>query len=166
MPMDIRKIKKLIELLESSAVAEIEIKEGEDSVRISRHPQGGASVMMPSQPLWAAPAAYGFAPAAPVMPVPASPAPPAPAPVPDAEAIPGHVLRSPMVGTFYRASGPDSAPFIKVGDRIGPEKTVCIIEAMKVMNEIKAETSGVIARILTEDGKPVQYGQPLFELKA
>ena len=162
MPMDIRKIKKLIELLESSAVAEIEIKEGEDSVRISRHPQGGASVMMPSQPLWAAPAAYGFAPAAPVMPVPASPAPPAPAPVPDAEAIPGHVLRSPMVGTFYRSAAPGGKPFVEIGQPVNVGDPVCIIEAMKMFNQIEADRAGTVTRILAENGQPVEYDQPLL----
>ena len=165
MPMDIRKIKKLIELLESSAVAEIEIKEGEDSVRISRHPQGGASVMMPSQPLWAAPAAYGFAPAAPVMPVPASPAPPAPAPVPDAEAIPGHVLRSPMVGTFYRSAAPGGKPFVEIGQPVNVGDPVCIIEAMKMFNQIEADRAGTVTRILAENGQPVEYDQPLFVIE-
>ena len=165
MPMDIRKIKKLIELLESSAVAEIEIKEGEDSVRISRHPQGGASVMMPSQPLWAAPAAYGFAPAAPVMPVPASPAPPAPAPVPDAEAIPGHVLRSPMVGTFYRSAAPGGKPFVEIGQQVNVGDPVCIIEAMKMFNQIEADHAGTVTRILAENGQPVEYDQPLLVIE-
>lgn len=165
MPMDIRKIKKLIELLESSAVAEIEIKEGEDTVRISRHPQGGASVMMPSQPLWAAPAAYGFAPAAPVMPVPASPAPPAPAPVPDAEAIPGHVLRSPMVGTFYRSAAPGGKPFVEIGQPVNVGDPVCIIEAMKMFNQIEADRAGTVTRILAENGQPVEYDQPLLVIE-
>ena len=165
MPMDIRKIKKLIELLETSAVAEIEIKEGEDSVRISRHPQGGASVMMPSQPLWAAPAAYGFAPAAPVMPVPASPAPPAPAPVPDAEAIPGHVLRSPMVGTFYRSAAPGGKPFVEIGQPVNVGDPVCIIEAMKMFNQIEADRAGTVTRILAENGQPVEYDQPLLVIE-
>ena len=165
MPMDIRKIKKLIELLESSAVAEIEIKEGEDSVRISRHPQNGAAVMMPSQPLWAAPAAYGFAPAAPVMPVPASPAPPAPAPVPDAEAIPGHVLRSPMVGTFYRSAAPGGKPFVEIGQSVKAGDPVCIIEAMKMFNQIEADHAGTVTRILAENGQPVEYDQPLLVIE-
>ena len=165
MPMDIRKIKKLIELLESSAVAEIEIKEGEDSVRISRHPQGGAAVMMPSQPLWATPAAYGFAPAAPVMPVPASPAPPTPAPVPDAEAIQGHVLRSPMVGTFYRSAAPGSKPFVEIGQQVKIGDPVCIIEAMKMFNQIEADHAGTVTRILAENGQPIEYDQPLLVLE-
>ena len=166
MPMDIRKIKKLIELLESSAVAEIEIKEGEDSVRISRQPQGGASVMMPSQPVWATPAPYGFAPAAPVMPVPPSPgAPAAPAPVPDAEAIQGHVLRSPMVGTFYRSAAPGSKPFVEIGQQVNVGDPVCIIEAMKMFNQIEADHAGTVTRILAENGQPIEYDQPLLVIE-
>jgi acetyl-CoA carboxylase biotin carboxyl carrier protein len=165
MPMDIRKIKKLIELLESSAVAEIEIKEGEDSVRISRHPQGGAAVMMPAQPLWATPAAYGFAPAAPVMPVPTSPAPAAPVPSTDIEAIQGHVLRSPMVGTFYRSAAPGSKPFVEIGQHVNIGDPVCIIEAMKMFNQIEADHAGAITRILAENGQPVEYDQPLLVIE-
>ena len=164
--MDIRKIKKLIELLESSAVAEIEIKEGEDSVRISRHAQGGASVMMPSQPLWAAPAPYGYAPTAPVIPVPTSPAPPAPpAPAPDAEAIQGHVLRSPMVGTFYRSAAPGGKPFVEIGQQVNVGDPVCIIEAMKMFNQIEADHAGAVTRILAENGQPVEYDQPLLVIE-
>lgn len=166
MPMDIRKIKKLIELLENSAVAEIEIKEGEDSVRISRHPQGGPSVMMPPQPLWAAPAAYGFPPAAPAMPVPplsAASAPPAP--IPDAETIPGHVLRSPMVGTFYRSAAPGGKPFVEIGQSVNAGDPVCIIEAMKMFNQIEADHAGAVTRILAENGQPVEYDQPLLVIE-
>ncbi len=163
MPMDIRKIKKLIELLESSGVAEIEIKEGEDSVRISRHPQGGASVMMPSQPVWATPAAYGFAPAAPVMPAPMSPAVPA---VPtDAEAIQGHILRSPMVGTFYRSAAPGSKPFVEIGQHVNVGDPVCILEAMKMFNQIEADRAGTVTRILAENGQPIEYDQPLLVIE-
>ena len=162
MPMDIRKIKKLIELLESSAVAEIEIKEGEDSVRISRQPQGGASAVIPSQPVWATPAAYGFAPAAPVMPVPPSPA---PAPAPDAEAIQGHVLRSPMVGTFYRSAAPGGKPFVEIGQPVNVGDPVCIIEAMKMFNQIEADHAGTVTRILAENGQPVEYDQPLLVIE-
>ncbi len=165
MPMDIRKIKKLIELLESSAVAEIEIKEGEDSVRISRHPQNGASVMMPSQPpLWAAPAAYGFPPTSPVMPVPAPPT-ATPDPTPAAEVIPGHVLRSPMVGTFYRSAAPGGKPFIEIGQHVNTGDPVCIIEAMKMFNQIEADHAGTVTRILAENGQPVEYDQPLLVIE-
>ena len=152
MPMDIRKIKKLIELLESSGVAEIEIKEGEDSVRISRHPQGGVSMMAPSQPLWAAPAPYGFAPAA-------------PAPVPDAEAIQGHVLRSPMVGTFYRSAAPGGKPLVEIGQPVNVGDPVCIIEAMKMFNQIEADHAGTVTRILAENGQPIEYDQPLLVIE-
>ncbi len=161
MPMDIRKIKKLIELLESSAVAEIEIREGEDSVRISRHPQGGASVMMPSQPVWATPAAYGFAPPAPAMPIPTSPVPPA-APATDIDAIQSHALRSPMVGTFYRSAAPGSKPFVEIGQHVNAGDPVCIIEAMKMFNQIEADRAGTVTRILAENGQPVEYDQPLL----
>lgn len=145
--MDIRKIKKLIELLEESGVAEIEIKEGEESVRISR--AGGA-----------APAAV--APAA--VPAPA----PAPAAAPPAEAAPeerlpeGHVVTSPMVGTFYRAPSPGAKPFVDVGQSVSVGDTLCIIEAMKMLNQIEADTAGSIKAILVENGQPVEYGQPLF----
>jgi acetyl-CoA carboxylase biotin carboxyl carrier protein len=167
MPMDIRKIKKLIELLESSGVSEIEIKEGEDSVRISRHPQGGAAVMMPAQPLWATPAAYGFAPPSPVMAVPTSAAAPAAptAPAADAEAIQGHVLRSPMVGTFYRSAAPGSKPFVEIGQHVNIGDPVCIIEAMKMFNQIEADHAGAITRILAENGQPVEYDQPLLVIE-
>ncbi len=166
MPMDIRKIKKLIELLESSAVAEIEIKEGEDSVRISRHPQGSVSAVMPSQPLWAAPAPYGFPPVAPVIPVPTSPAAPAaPAPIPDAETIQGHVLRSPMVGTFYRSAAPGGKPFVEIGQPVSAGDPVCIIEAMKMFNQIEADHAGTVTRILAENGQPIEYDQPLLVIE-
>ncbi|MDG4595204.1 MAG: acetyl-CoA carboxylase biotin carboxyl carrier protein [Candidatus Contendobacter sp.] len=165
--MDIRKIKKLIELLESSAVAEIEIKEGEDSVRISRHPQSGASVMMPAQPLWAAPAAaYGFAPPSPAPPVPPSFAPPAPpAPAANIDAIQDHALRSPMVGTFYRSATPGGKPLIEIGQHVKVGDPVCIIEAMKMFNQIEADRAGTVARILAENGQPVEYDQPLLVIE-
>jgi acetyl-CoA carboxylase biotin carboxyl carrier protein len=164
MPIDIRKIKKLIELLESSAVAEIEIKEGEDSVRISRHPQGGASVVMPAQPLWAAPAAYGFAPPAPAPPSHPPPAPPA-APAADSDTIQGHALRSPMVGTFYRSAAPGSKPFVEIGQHVNVGDPVCIIEAMKMFNQIEADRAGTITRILAENGQPIEYDQPLLVIE-
>lgn len=162
MPMDIRKIKKLIELLESSGVAEIEIREGEDSVRISRHPQGGASVMMPAQPLWATPH-YG---PPPVMPAHA-PTPAASNAASDAEpdAIKGHVLRSPMVGTFYRSASPGSKPFVEIGQQVNVGDPVCIIEAMKMFNQIDADRAGAVTRILAENGQPVEYDQPLLVIE-
>ncbi len=155
MPTDIRKIKKLIELLETSGIAEIEIKEGEDSVRISRHPQGGTAM---SPPFWAG---YNSSP-----PPPPSVAAPAPAPVVEAAApITGHVLRALMVGTFYRSATPGSKPFVEIGDPVNIGDPVCIIEAMKMFNQIEADHAGVITRILVENGQPVEYDQPLMVIE-
>jgi acetyl-CoA carboxylase biotin carboxyl carrier protein len=159
MPTDIRKIKKLIELLETSGIAEIEIKEGEDSVRISRHPQGGTPMAM-SPPFWAAPG-YGSPPPAP-PPVVA----PGPAPVAEADQpIKGHILRSLMVGTFYRSATPGSKPFVEIGQTVNIGDPVCIIEAMKMFNQIEADHAGVITRILVENGQPVEYDQPLLVIE-
>ncbi len=149
--MDIRKIKKLIELLEESDLAEIEIHEGEESVRISR----GSQVMAPG------------AVAAPVTAVAAPPAAPAAAAVEEApaeeEAAPrGHTITSPMVGSFYRAPAPGAQPFVEVGQRVEVGDTLCIIEAMKMLNQIESDKAGVIAAILVENGQPVEYGEPLF----
>ena len=149
--MDIRKVKKLIELLDESGIAEIEITEGEEAVRISRYPQGGAVVPAPVQV--AAPAAP--APAAPA----AAAAAPAPAPEPEDE---GFLVTAPMVGTFYAASSPGAAPFVQVGDRINEGDTLCIIEAMKMMNQIEADVSGVVKSIRVQNGEPVEYGQTLI----
>ncbi len=155
MPTDIRKIKKLIELLETSGIAEIEIKEGEDSVRISRHPQGGTAM---SPPFWAG---YG----SPPHPSVAAPA-PVPAPVVEAAApITGHVLRALMVGTFYRSATPGSKPFVEIGETVNIGDPVCIIEAMKMFNQIEADHAGVITRILVENGQPVEYDQPLMVIE-
>ncbi|WGL15009.1 acetyl-CoA carboxylase biotin carboxyl carrier protein [Microbulbifer bruguierae] len=155
--MDIRKIKKLIELLEESDIGELEIKEGEESVRISRG-VGGASIQMPQM----------FPMAAPMAPV-AAPAPaPAAAPAePQGESVPaltGHPVKSPMVGTFYAAPSPDAEPFVKVGQQVKAGDVICIVEAMKMMNQIEADKSGTIASILVEDGQPVEYDQPLVTI--
>ena len=150
--MDIRKVKKLIELLEESGVAEIEIKEGEESVRISR---SGPNTPMMMQ--------------APAMPQPA----PQPAPAPAAtataseesrgETLPeGHVVKSPMVGTYYQAPSPGASPFVEVGQQVNVGDTLCIIEAMKLLNQIEADKSGTIKAILVENGQPVEYDEPLF----
>jgi acetyl-CoA carboxylase biotin carboxyl carrier protein len=147
--MDIRKVKKLIELLEESDVAEIEIHEGEESIRISR-----ASQVSMAAPMMAAPMA---APA----PAPAAAAPAAEA-APAKEEISGHAVRSPMVGTFYRSPAPNSSPFVEVGKQVSVGDTLCIIEAMKLMNQIEADKSGTIKQILVENGQPVEYNQPLF----
>jgi len=153
--MDIRKVKKLIELLDESGIAEIEITEGEESVRISRHAQG---VPM-AAPLSMAPAAAPvFAAAAPAA-APAAPA--APAAVAEAEEE-GYLVTAPMVGTFYSSSSPGSPPFVQVGDRINAGDTLCIVEAMKMMNQIEAEVTGSIKSIRVQNGDPVEYGQILF----
>ena len=148
--MDIRKVKKLIELLDESGVAEIEIKEGEESVRISRQSQF-------SQPMMAPPAAY-TPPAAPT----AAPTPAAPVAEAAAETIEGHAIKSPMVGTFYRAASPGATPFVEVGQTVNAGDTLCIIEAMKLLNQIEADKSGKVKAILVENGQPVEYDQPLF----
>jgi acetyl-CoA carboxylase biotin carboxyl carrier protein len=155
MPTDIRKIKKLIELLETSGIAEIEIKEGEDSVRISRYPQGGAPMAM-SPPFWAG---YNSSPSPPAVTAPV----PAPASVVEAAApITGHVLRALMVGTFYRSATPGSRPFVEIGQTVNVGDPVCIIEAMKMFNQIEADHAGTVTRILVENGQPVEYDQPLL----
>ncbi|MHC5349442.1 acetyl-CoA carboxylase biotin carboxyl carrier protein [Metapseudomonas furukawaii] len=152
--MDIRKVKKLIELLEESGIDELEIREGEESVRISRH----SNKAMAAQPIYAA------APAPVAAPVAAAPAPAAEAAAPAAAKLNGHVVRSPMVGTFYRAASPTSANFAEVGQTVKKGDILCIVEAMKMMNHIEAEASGVIESILVENGQPVEYDQPLFTI--
>ncbi len=152
--MDIRKVKKLIELLEESGIDELEIKEGEESVRISRHSK------TPAQQFYA-PAPMHAPAAAPVAAAPAAAAAPVAAAAP---ALNGTVARSPMVGTFYRKSSPTSPSFVEVGQTVKKGDTLCIVEAMKMMNHIEAETSGVIESILVEDGQPVEYDQPLFTI--
>jgi acetyl-CoA carboxylase biotin carboxyl carrier protein len=154
--MDLRKLKKLIDLVQESGIAEIEITEGEEKVRILK---GGAA----SVQAVAAPAALAAGPAAPASAAPAPAAAPAAAAL--AEPIPGqdgHVFKSPMVGTFYRAPSPEASVFVEVGQAIKEGQTICIIEAMKLMNEIEADKSGVVKAILVENGQPVEYGQPLF----
>jgi len=152
--MDIRKVKKLIELLEESGIDELEIREGEESVRISRHSKQPAFMQQPVYAQAPAPAAAPAA-AAPVA---------AEAAAPAAAKLNGTVVRSPMVGTFYRASGPTSANFVEVGSSVKKGDILCIVEAMKMMNHIEAETSGVIESILGENGQPVEYDQPLFTI--
>ena len=151
--MDIRKVKKLIELLEESGIAEIEITEGEEGVRISRYPTGGVQMA-----------------AAPMMP--AAPAPAAAAPAGTAEAvsapperISGTEVLAPMVGTFYSAASPDAQPYVQVGDAVQAGDTLCIIEAMKMMNNIEAETTGRVAAIQVENCQPVEFGQVLFVIE-
>lgn len=154
--MDIRKIKKLIELLEESNIGELEIKEGEESVRIARN-SGTTQYFSAPAPAFAAPAA------APVAAAPAAPA-SAPAAAPVAPVSSGHVVKSPMVGTFYRSPSPGSPSFIEVGKTVKAGDVICIIEAMKMMNQIEADKSGVIEAILVEDGNPVEFDQPLVTI--
>ena len=155
--MDLRKLKKLIDLVQESGIAELEITEGEEKVKIVK---GGAVSIAPAS---AATVGLGAAPA----PAEAHPAPAAPAAPPAAEpeaGQEGHVVKAPMVGTFYRSASPDAKPFVEVGQTIKEGQTICIIKAMKLMNEIEADASGVVKAILVENGQPVEYGQPLFIL--
>ena len=145
--MDLRKLKTLIELVESSGIAELEIEEGEERVRITRavsaSPAASTVVLPATLPA-----------AAPLL----AAAPPAPPSVPETES---HQVRSPMVGTFYRAASPDAQPFVQVGDEVAVGDTLCIIEAMKLMNEIESDKAGVVKQVLAENGQPVEFGQPL-----
>jgi acetyl-CoA carboxylase biotin carboxyl carrier protein len=154
--MDLRKLKKLIDLVQESGIAELEITEGEEKVKIVK---GGAVSITP-----ASAAALGLAtgsPPAETRAAPAAAAPPAAEPEPGQD---GHVVKAPMVGTFYRSSSPDAKAFVEVGQAIKEGQTICIIEAMKLMNEIEADASGVVKAVLVENGQPVEYGQPLFIL--
>lgn len=157
--MDIRKVKKLIEMLEDSDVAEIEIHEGEESVRISRY-----SSVAPV----ATPVAAAAPPTTIVTPSPAAAAPSVADSGAGSAAVDTHssenVITSPMVGTFYRAASPTSKPFIEEGTEVKEGDTLCIIEAMKILNQITADNAGVIKKVLVENGAPVEYGQPLFAL--
>lgn len=156
--MDIKKIEKLIELLDQSSVAEIEISEGEESLRISRMPSSDGMVVQSTAPQYLQ--------TIPQQPQAAAPA----APQPEADAagdtLPeGRVIKSPMVGTFYRAASPTSDPFIEVGQTISAGDTICIVEAMKMFNQIESDLSGKVVSILVEDGAPVEYDQPLIVLE-
>lgn len=148
--MDIRKIKKLIDLIDETGIAEIEIKEGEESVRISRQPPMHVMAQAP------VPSPAIQIPTAPVA------ATPAPTPVPKAAAANGHKVKSPMVGTLYTASSPENPPFVTLGQSVSVGDTLCIIEAMKMFNEIEADKAGKIVEILVGNGEPVEYDQPLF----
>ncbi len=149
--MDLRKLKKLIDLVQETGIAELEITEGEERVRISRSGVGAAA-----QPMMMAAPAPMMAPI--VAPVPVA-APTAPKEEPQEE---GHIVKSPMVGTFYRSPSPGAPPFIEVGQSVSEGQTLCIIEAMKLLNEIESDVAGVVKKILLENGQPVEYGQPLF----
>jgi acetyl-CoA carboxylase biotin carboxyl carrier protein len=157
--MDIRKVKKLIELLEESNVAEIEIHEGEESVRISRHGSMPPTMMIPTAGMAQAPMSAP-SPGGPSTST-SEPAPPAAADEPDE----ANLIRSPMVGTFYRAPSPGSKPFVDEGADVKVGDTLCIIEAMKILNQIESERAGTVRRILVENGQPVEYNQPLFVIE-
>jgi acetyl-CoA carboxylase biotin carboxyl carrier protein len=149
--MDLRKLKKLIDLVEESGISELELTEGEEKVRISRQLPASAAaniqyVSAPAPVQHAAPAATGSAEAAPAP----------------AAKVDGHEVNSPMVGTFYRSPSPDAKAFVDVGSTVAVGDTLCIIEAMKLLNEIEADKAGVIKAVLVENGQPVEYGEPLF----
>ncbi len=141
--MDIRKIKKLIDLIEDSDIVELEITEGEESVRISR------------SSTTTAPVGYSAPPSS--VPVPTTP--------PEEEPLSGHIVRAPMVGTFYRAPSPGSKEFVEVGQQVAAGDTLCIIEAMKILNQIETDVDGVVAKILVDNAQPVEYNQPLFSIE-
>ncbi len=148
--MDLRKLKKLIDLVEESGIAELEVTEGEEKVKIVKGGRAQETVYVQAPTMQ-------HAAAVPATPAPAAPAAPQAAPAPE-----GHVVKSPMVGTFYRSASPGSKSFAEVGDTVKAGQTVCIIEAMKLMNEIETDKDGVITAILIENGQPVEYGEPLF----
>jgi acetyl-CoA carboxylase biotin carboxyl carrier protein len=152
--MDIRKVKKLIELLEESGIAEIEIKEGEEAVRISRMPTGAYAMHAPAQLMMAPQAAHAAAPAAIAA--------PAEAAKPRANE---HVVTAPMVGTFYGAPSPGAKSFVELGDEVKVGQVLCIIEAMKMMNQIEADKAGKITSVMAQSGDPVEFGQPLFVIE-
>jgi len=154
--MDIRKIKKLIELVEESGISELEISEGEESVRISRAAPAQA---YPAQQVYSMPVQQQPALASAVASAPAEEAPAAPA------AVSGHMVRSPMVGTFYRTPSPDAKAFIEIGQKVNAGDTLCIVEAMKMMNQIEADKSGVVKAILVESGQPVEFDEPLVVIE-
>lgn len=151
---DVRKVRRLVELMNEHDLAEIDLRQGEQRLRLRR---GADAPVMTTVPAAAAPAAPAAAPPA--------AAPPTPAAAPAAAEPAGTVIKSPMVGTYYPSSSPEAAPYVNVGDQVGPDTTICIIEAMKVFNEIPAECSGKITEILVEAGAAVEFGQPLFRIE-
>lgn len=154
--MDLRKIKKLIDLLEESNLAELEIKEGEEVVRLSRVPKGGMVAAAPA-PMYAMPAPPLAAPAAPAIAAPVVASPPAVDALPD-----GHVIKSPMVGTFYAAATPGAAPLVKIGQQVKVGDALGVIEAMKMFNQIEADAAGTVKAILIDNSEPVEFDQPMF----
>ncbi|MDX2218932.1 MAG: acetyl-CoA carboxylase biotin carboxyl carrier protein [Burkholderiales bacterium] len=149
--MDLRKLKKLIDLVQESGIAELEVTEGEEKVRIARTNAGSTQVYMPQASAAPIPAPAAAAPAAAVPAAPAEPA--------------GHTLKAPMVGTFYRSPSPGSPAFVEIGQAVTKGQTLCIIEAMKLLNEIESDMAGTVKAILVENGQPVEYGQPLFVIE-
>lgn len=154
--MDLRKIKTLIDLVQESGIAELEVKEGEESVRISRFPTGGMAHQVMLPPMGMQGGGYAPAPSAPAAAAPASAEPAAVA------KTSGYTVKSPMVGTFYRTPSPGAKAFVEVGQTVKAGQTLCIIEAMKLLNEIESDCAGVVKAILVENGQPVEYGEPLF----
>ena len=148
--MDLRKLKKLIDLVEESGIAELEVTEGEEKVRIAKH-----------STVASAPVSYVTAPSAAPAPAVVAAAPAQAEPAVE-EKPAGHIVKSPMVGSFYRASSPESSSFVEVGQSVAVGDTLCLIEAMKLMNEIEADVAGTVKAVLVENGQPVEYGQPLF----
>jgi acetyl-CoA carboxylase biotin carboxyl carrier protein len=159
--MDIRKVKKLIELLDETGVAEIEIKEGEESVRISRNPSGATFAMMPQHMMYGPPPAPAAAPAAAVV----TPAAAAAAVAAAAAATADQTVTAPMVGTFYSAPAPGAKPFVEIGAEVKSGDVLCIIEAMKMMNQIESDKAGRVVSVLAKNGDPVEFGQPLFVIE-
>jgi acetyl-CoA carboxylase biotin carboxyl carrier protein len=155
--MDIRKIKKLIEMLEESDLAELEIKEGEESVRLSRFSTRQAPMAAPVAPVHHAPVA--------ALPAPAATAPAVAAAAPAAESPKGHVVRSPMVGTYYSSAAPGAPPFVKKGQQVKVGDTLCVIEAMKMFNQVESDYAGTVIEILVENGQPVEFDQPLYTIQ-
>ena len=149
--MDIRKIKKLIELIEESDIAELEISEGEESVRLSRYSSHATPV--------------SYTPPTQLDAAPGTPQPEATKSAPAEEKLAGHIVKSPMVGTFYRSASPGAKVFVEVGQSVNAGETVCIIEAMKILNQIEADKSGTITKILVDNAQPVEYDQPLFVIE-
>jgi acetyl-CoA carboxylase biotin carboxyl carrier protein len=156
--MDLRKLKKLIDLVEESGIAELEITEGEEKVKIVKGGSGGKEGVV----LLSAPAAAASPPAAQAVPVSSAGPAPASAQGEAPTALEGHIVKSPMVGTFYRSGSPGAKPFVEVGDTVKAGQPICIIEAMKLMNEIEADKDGVIKAIMVENGQPVEYGESLM----
>ena len=146
--MDLRKLKKLIDLVQESGIAELEVTEGEERVKIVRSGTAGSVQIAPTP-----------------IPAPVAPVAPPPAAAPASPEVEGHIVKSPMVGTFYRSSSPGAKPFVEVGDTVKSGDTICIIEAMKLLNEIECDKDGIVKAILVENGQPVEYGEPLVVIE-